>query len=118
MVNERQCQRFMTNINSCNLIDLGSEGPRFTWRGPLVNHATILYKKLDWALCNVAWRNLFSEAMVKVGHRIQSDRHSLFIYLQLPRDNIANRPFRFEAVWDKWSGQKEVWKELGDLEKH
>lgn len=51
-VNENKCQRFLDNINRCRLIDMGSEGPRYTWRGPITSHTAMLYKKLDRGLCN------------------------------------------------------------------
>lgn len=39
-VNEGKCQKFLDNINRCRLIDMGSEGPRYTWWGPITNHST------------------------------------------------------------------------------
>lgn len=129
MINERKCQRFATNINRCDLIDLGSEGHKFTWKWPMVQHASRLYKKLDRAMCNVSWRNNFSEAWVKVGPRINSDHHPLMIYLQQDiRRNNGERPFRFEAMWvthqnftpmlkNTWKGSQEVRKDLEEFEK-
>jgi hypothetical protein len=32
---ERRCNNFKDRINSCKLLDMGSVGPKFPWRGPL-----------------------------------------------------------------------------------
>ncbi|XP_028768395.1 uncharacterized protein LOC114726004 [Neltuma alba] len=36
-VNERKCNKFCSNMNDCNLIDMGTEGPKYTWKGPIVH---------------------------------------------------------------------------------
>lgn len=46
------CLRFKGVIDSCKLIDLGSTGPRFTWRGSQVGSYSRVFKRLDRALCN------------------------------------------------------------------
>lgn len=79
MINERKCQKFSANIRACQLIDMPSEGPRFTWRGPIYHPAARLYKRLDRSLCNASWRTEFSEAVVTVGPRTHSDHHPLLI---------------------------------------
>lgn len=92
-------------------------------------HASRLYRKLDRALCNKEWRNYLSEAVVKVGTRVQSDHHLLLISLTSARGKGMARPFRFEAAWlkyisfrnmlkEKWTGEKEVREELRMLEDH
>lgn len=98
-VNESKCQKFLDNINHCKLIDMGSEGPRYTWRGPLTNHASRLYKKLDRGLCNADWRVEFPEVVVIVGARVQSDHHPLIVSLKGGQASRGERPFRFEAAW-------------------
>lgn len=124
---ERKCKRFKDYIESCNLIDLGSEGPRFTWRGPMVNHGTRLFKRLDRALCNRDWKLQFGDAKVTVGPRILSDHHPLLIQLEARRDSIGERPFRFEAAWltnaefkdtvkSKWRLEDKAWVALRALE--
>ncbi|XP_028790434.1 uncharacterized protein LOC114746384 [Neltuma alba] len=80
-INENKCRRFSININRCRLIDLGSEGPKYTWKGPMVQYASRLYKRLDRALCNVEWRHLFGETVVKVGPCVNSNHHPLLITL-------------------------------------
>lgn len=127
-VDLQKCRKFQNNIDNCELIDLGTEGPRYTWRGPLVKYASRLYKKLDRALCNGEWRMKFAEAKVRVGPRTQSDHHPLLISLTTGLVRRGERPFRFEAAWlthehfkefveDKWDKNKMLWETLGNLEK-
>lgn len=67
-----QRRKFSENINKCNLVDMGSAGPKFTWtngrQGP-----TNVQKRLDRALCNENWRTLFPEGMTLVLPRTYSD---------------------------------------------
>ena len=126
-INENKCKKFCENIEKCRLIDLGTEGPRYTWRGPRVKLASRLYKKLDRALANVEWKMKFGEAKVKVGLRSQSDHHPLLIHLNTSNKDRGERPFRFEAAWlthatfkefvaSKWTNTDEVWKTLNKME--
>ncbi|KAI8025740.1 hypothetical protein LOK49_LG02G02406 [Camellia lanceoleosa] len=58
-------QKFLERINNCNLIDLGSSGPRMTWTNNRHGLANTM-ERLDKAMCNIAWRTLYPEATVKV----------------------------------------------------
>lgn len=124
---ERKCKKFRDNIARCKLIDMGTEGPRYTWKGPRCQFSTHLYKKLDRGLCNLEWRNEFNEAFIRVGPRIQSDHHPLLIHIEHAKRGVTRRPFRFEAVWlqhsefknflhRNWSTQGNIKAELGVLE--
>lgn len=128
VIDERRCKRFRDNIEACRLIDLKTEGPRFTWKGPVVGYASRLYKKLDRVLCNGAWQTCYGETVIRVGPRIQSDHHPLLIDVLPKRTEGWERPFRFEAAWlqhtgfkalvgAKWDGTIEAWLALGELEK-
>ncbi|XP_025604435.1 uncharacterized protein [Arachis hypogaea] len=78
-VDYRACSRFSTWINNSGLIDLGFMGSRFTWKGPLWNGYERVFKRLDRALANPAWRLTHHEAVVKVLPRTNSDHHPLLI---------------------------------------
>lgn len=104
VVNEQRCRKFSHNISSCNLIDLGSEGHNYTWRGPISNFANRIFKRLDRGLCNIAWRTEFCDAFVRVGPRIRSDHHPLLIDTEKRKHQLHQRPFRFEAAWLKHHG--------------
>ncbi|KAI9082433.1 hypothetical protein K1719_035576 [Acacia pycnantha] len=51
-------------IEGSRLIDLGAQGPFFTWSG----HERV-FKRLDRCLCNMEWQELFPESMVKADIR-------------------------------------------------
>ncbi|KAI9106592.1 hypothetical protein K1719_022120 [Acacia pycnantha] len=51
------------------LIDLGAQGPLFTWRGPKWSGHERVFKRLDRCLCNMGWQELFPDSMVKAGVR-------------------------------------------------
>lgn len=123
----QKCLRFRNNIDKCQLIDLGAEGPKFTWRGPIVKHACRLYKRLDRALCNGDWKAKFGDAKVIIGPRLQSDHHPVIVKLVPPQARTGERPFRFEAAWlthgkfqdfvkDKCDRQGVAWHALTKLE--
>lgn len=59
-----KCKNFINWMSSCKLMDLGSIGSRFTWRGPQWQGYDRIFKRLDRALCNVEWRLRFSDAFV------------------------------------------------------
>ncbi|XP_025702516.1 uncharacterized protein [Arachis hypogaea] len=95
------CKRFKRWIEDCMLIDRGSVGPKFTWRGPQWENLERVFKRLDRALANADWRIKFHEARVEVLARVKSDHHPLLITMK-PKDNLANnKPFRFEAMWSR-----------------
>ncbi|XP_021812414.1 uncharacterized protein LOC110755503 [Prunus avium] len=76
------------------MIDLGYSGPRFTWTNNRV------FKRLDRAVCNLKWRQMFAEAHVVHLPRTKSDHCPIKICLQSRLSSTPNdRPFRFEAMW-------------------
>ncbi|KAL4390846.1 hypothetical protein AHAS_Ahas03G0185900 [Arachis hypogaea] len=98
-VDYRACSRFSAWINNSGLIDLGFMGSRFTWKGPLWNGYERVFKRLDRALANPAWRLTHHEAVVKVLPRTNSDHHPLLIIEKVSNTLNRNRPFRFECMW-------------------
>lgn len=56
--NQASCSAFFECINECHLLDLGFDGPLFTWK-----HGQLL-ERLDRVLCNTSWQGLFPEASV------------------------------------------------------
>jgi hypothetical protein len=96
----RKCNNFLDNINKCKLMDTGSVGTKFTWRGPLVQGHDRIFERLDRAMCNDEWRIMFPEAIVKVLTRIEfSDHHPIIILLQGTQTTRRKSKFRFEKAW-------------------
>jgi hypothetical protein len=97
---ERRCKNFREQINACKLIDMGSVGPKFTWRGPLFHGDQRIFERLDRALCNDLWRLEFPNGYVKVLTRLEfSDHHPLLISpVEVPHPKVPKQ-FRFESAW-------------------
>ncbi|XVF31294.1 hypothetical protein REPUB_Repub16aG0133600 [Reevesia pubescens] len=91
---------FLEVFSVRNLVDLGAQGPKFTWSNKHKDGSLIL-KRLDRALCNLEWRHLFPDAMVRNLARIKKSDHCP-VLLQISKGGFRNaicRPFRFEAAW-------------------
>ncbi|GAU43826.1 hypothetical protein TSUD_399190 [Trifolium subterraneum] len=99
-VSSRRCKNFKDRINACHLLDLGSIGPKYTWRGPIYQNGPRIYEKLDRALSNDVWRMEFPDAYVKVLTRVDfSDHHPILIVpFEVPRFKVP-RQFKFESAW-------------------
>ncbi|KAI7984238.1 hypothetical protein LOK49_LG15G00066 [Camellia lanceoleosa] len=101
-------QKFLDRVNNCNLIDLGSSGPRMTWTNNRHGLANTM-ERLDKAMCNANWRTLYPEASVKVLPRTYFDHSPLIVYTESMHSlNPLNRPFRFEAAWMSHPGLLDV----------
>ncbi|CAK8537032.1 unnamed protein product [Lathyrus sativus] len=49
----RKCNLFRDREDACKLMDLGSSGPKFTWKDPIYNGGQRIYEKLDRAMINI-----------------------------------------------------------------
>nr|POE86184.1 hypothetical protein CFP56_07291 [Quercus suber] len=87
---------FMTNTGA---IDLGFNGPSFTWSNRHEGLANIK-ERLDQCLCDQDWKILFPKAGVKHLSNANSDHNPILLDTHLEPENL-NRPFRFEAMWTK-----------------
>ncbi|KAL4298891.1 hypothetical protein AHAS_Ahas17G0046200 [Arachis hypogaea] len=94
-----QIRRFTEWIDRCSLIDLGFNGTKFTWRGPVWQNGERIFKRLDRALCNVDWRLRFQEAVVDTLPRVRSDHHPILIKCKGTHNHPREKPFRFEFMW-------------------
>jgi hypothetical protein len=92
--------RPLLRINSCNLMDLGFVGSKYTWRGPMFHGGGRIFERLDRALSNDFWRLEFPNAFIKTLPRLDfSDHHPILI---CPVGNdVARVPrrFQFESAW-------------------
>ncbi|KAI9086148.1 hypothetical protein K1719_031869 [Acacia pycnantha] len=107
-VSEVRCRKFNDWIEECNLIDLETSGPFFTWKGPKWQGLERVYKRLDRGLCNIHWQEKFGEAIIRVIPKIGSDHHPLFVCSDKENQGIRKRNFRFEAAWQMHDGFEEL----------
>lgn len=92
--------KFVENINKCQLMDLGTVGTKFTWKGPLFHNGCHIFKRLDRALCNDGWRLRFPDAYVRVLATVDySDHHPILIIPRGRNPYVGLHPFRFESLW-------------------
>ncbi|KAI9122178.1 hypothetical protein K1719_006867 [Acacia pycnantha] len=98
-INETRCRRFNDWIEDCRLIDMGAQGPLFTWKGPKWEGLERVYKRLDRCLCSLSWHERFEEAEIRVLPRICSDHHPLLVRTTMEGNVWRQRNFRYEAMW-------------------
>ncbi|XP_058746996.1 uncharacterized protein LOC131619982 [Vicia villosa] len=100
LASAKKCGIFRDNMDMCNLSDLGANGPRFTWRGPIYHGGQRIYERLDRAIGNEEWRLMFADVQVKVLTRVSfSDHHPIMIALTGSINERIPKPFRFESAW-------------------
>ncbi|XP_058725815.1 uncharacterized protein LOC131597117 [Vicia villosa] len=99
-MSNRKCNIFIDCITNFNLMDIGTTGPKFTWRGSIYHSGQRIYEKLDRALCNEDCRMKFPDAHVKVLTRVNfSNHHPLLVMLDSQHNYGGQRQFMFESDW-------------------
>ncbi|CAN6558737.1 unnamed protein product [Malus baccata var. baccata] len=81
-------------LNAAALVDLGFNGPKFTWRG--MRYGNLVEERLDRAAANVLWQNLWPHTSVLHETAICSD-HCPIVVLSQSVARRGKRLFRFEA---------------------
>ncbi|CAI9117238.1 OLC1v1018587C1 [Oldenlandia corymbosa var. corymbosa] len=74
------CGKFCERIERMEMINLGFEGSRFTWKGGL------FHERIDRALVNDKWRDFFVDTTVKHLPRAASDHSPLLIGFKWKND--------------------------------
>lgn len=90
--NSRAGAIFSQGISDCNLIDLGFKGPMFTWK------SGSLCQRLDWALGNPIWQDLFPNSSIINLPLATSDHCGVWVNLEgatQPREGS----FKFLGPW-------------------
>lgn len=97
--NNRKMFLFNQFLYGGNLIDLGFEGPKYTWTNCRDNNR-LIKTRIDRFHANSDWISLFPNSKVFHLPRIRSDHCPLLLSTQ-PRCNMGPRPFRLELFWIK-----------------
>ncbi|KAF7842450.1 RNA-directed DNA polymerase [Senna tora] len=86
--------RFSRCISNCNLVDLGFEGPKFTWK------RNDVMERLDRAFGNQVWVSNFSNYSVFILPSFKSDHNAILLKPTVHRKSSnGEKPFRFQAAW-------------------
>lgn len=84
----REMVDFAEAISDCQLLDLGADGPKFTWaRGDT-------FERLDRILIGEGWANIFESSRVTNLPRILSDHCPLLVL-----GSRTKPSFRFQNMW-------------------
>lgn len=109
----RQMVDFQDTLETCRLHDLGYSGAKFTWsNGREGNH--FIQERLDRALGNDEWRDMFPESQVEVLAARSSDHAPLLVVCRnrVDHDRRNLYPFRYERGWGKQKNQRDVIKKV------
>ena len=97
-INLNRALEFKECLDSCNFVDLGFVGPKYTWTNKR-QISDLILKRLDRCFANPIWRILYPEAVVTHLPRTFSDHHPVLIELWKPNANGLEWPFRFQTMW-------------------
>ena len=97
-INLNRAIEFKDCLDSCNFVDLGFAGPKFTWTNKR-QLLDLILERLDRCFANPVWRILYPEAAVTRLPRTFSDHHPVLIELWKPNGNGLERPFHFQTMW-------------------
>ena len=89
---------FRDCLNSCNMIDLGFSGPKFTWSS-CHNITSLIMQRIYQALANPDWRILFPNATVTHLTHTHSDHYLILLSFYPSTSYNLPRPFCFENIW-------------------
>lgn len=89
-----KAQKFMDCLDSCNMIDLGFQGQKFTWT--IKRELTYLIQiRLDRCFANQSWRTCCPKASIQHLSRLHLDHCLVLLCLERPPPSARARPFHF-----------------------
>jgi hypothetical protein len=95
--NSRRMNVFHNCLDACNLLDLGFNGPRFTWTNK--RDRGLVMERLDQFFCNPSWQTMFVKSIVLHLPRVHSDHTPILLDTEPIQHQFGNRPFHFETIW-------------------
>ena len=97
-INANRSLLFKDCLDSCNMVDLGFSGPRFTWSNRRGVRG-LIQERLDRFFVNPGWCTLYPNARVSHLTRVHSDHCPVLLDFDPGVDSRLNRPFKFQSFW-------------------
>ena len=97
-LNRNRIFAFRNCMDKCGLMDLGFQGPRFTWTNKSPVWQCNIKERLDRGLGNAKWKILFPAAEVHHLPRVKSN-HCPILLITDPLEQKSPKPFQFEQMW-------------------
>ncbi|EEF34444.1 conserved hypothetical protein [Ricinus communis] len=91
------CKIFIT-LRISNLLELASKGPRYTWSNEQVGDRCVM-ERIDKALVNTQWLELFSKAHLIHESFLGSDHYPLVLMME---EKWKLTPSYFEVIQQAW----------------
>lgn len=101
------CTEFSTMIDDCNLSHLDTEGNFLTWANNRASNYNYMEQRLDRALSNIHFYDVWPISKCDVLPRILSD-HSPLVISASRVISHGPRPFKFHAVWKEHESFKSM----------
>lgn len=98
-INRRRATNIWSQINYCELMDLGFKGCKFTWLNHRKNISDRIMERLDKIFANEKWVKLFPKASTIHLPKTHSDHNPILINLIPKVGNSLHKPFRLESYW-------------------
>ncbi|KAL0013396.1 hypothetical protein SO802_000465 [Lithocarpus litseifolius] len=89
---------FKDCLDKCNMVDMGFNGPKFTWTNRReINN--LIQERIDRFFMNPSWCLLYPDAKVSHLTRCHSDHFPVLMETNPCRLLHLNRPFKFQSFW-------------------
>ncbi|XP_075670362.1 uncharacterized protein LOC142640157 [Castanea sativa] len=89
---------FKECLDSCNMIDLGFSGPRFTWTNKREVGA-LIQERIDRFFVNSGWCTMYPDAKLTHLTRCHSDHCPILLESKPINHRHPPRPFKFQSCW-------------------
>ena len=96
-INPTRIRAFREYIDVCKLMNLGFQGPKFTWTNKHSNWHNNIKERLHRSLINAEWKSLFPRAELLHLPRTKSD-HCPVLLNTNPKIRISRKSFKFEQM--------------------
>lgn len=96
-INMVNANRLRDTINRCRVVDIGFQGPRYTWTNCRTGPASIR-EQIDSVWCNLDWQCRFTTTVVQHLTQTYSDHHPILLQI-LNITRARFKGFRFLEPW-------------------